>query len=394
MNPTPSPTPEPPPPARQIHFGRWTLLAAVIVAAAWYAGAAPRWRARDAAVDRSQRAGPTFVLVTRASSTNVAEPPVFPAEIKAWTEAQILPRATGYVRRWNAELGSRVKAGDLLAEIDAPEIEQELTKARADLAHAEAATALARTTATRWQELLKTAGVSEQETAEKTADLALRKAAEESARATVRRFEQLVGFTRVTAPFDGTITVRHVDVGELVSAGSTREMFHLADTARVRVFVHLPQALAATLDTNQAAELIPGESGTRRIPVRVARTAGQLEASTRTLLVEFDLDNPRGEFLAGGFTRVRFPESRTEPVLTVPANALIFHADGPQVAVVRDDNRVELRRVTLGRDLGPVVQIRAGISGTERIVLNPADSLHDGQSVQIRETATSSAAKP
>jgi membrane fusion protein (multidrug efflux system) len=389
MNPAPhDPTDSPPSsPARSVHLGRWAFAAVLLIGVAWYVGAAPRTRSRKATEHRAEQAGTPFVLVTRASSTNASESPTFPAEIKAWSEAQILPRATGYIRRWNVDLGARVKAGELLAEIEAPELEQELAQARANLDHAVAATALARTSATRWQALLLTAGVSEQETAEKVADVALKQAAEASAQAAVRRLEQLLGFTRITAPFAGTITVRRVEIGHLVSAGSPTELFHLADTSRVRVFVHLPQSLAATLVPDQAAELLPGDSNPRRIPVHVARTGGQLEAATRTLLVEFNVDNADGSLLAGGFTRVRFPDSRPEPVLTLPANCVLFRPEGPQVGLVGENGQVELRRVDLGRDLGPVIEIRSGLNGSERVILNPTDSLHNGQAVQVRETS-------
>lgn len=387
MNPSTPPSREPQNNARPVRLGRWALAAFVLVAVLWYLGAAPKWKARADTADRARQTDVPYVLVTHPSGTNGPEAATFPAELKAWTEAQILPRASGYIRAWHVDLGARVKAGELLAEIEAPELEQELAKARADLAHAEAATSLAETTSARWQDLLKTAGVSEQETAEKVADLALKKAAGESARASVRRLEQLIGFTRVTAPFDGMVTARRLDVGELVSSGSTRELFHLADTSRIRIFVHLPQSLASTLATHQAAELIPGETATRVIPVHVARTGGQLDAATRTLLVEFDVDNAKGEFIAGSFARVRFPENRPESVLTVPANSLVFHSEGPQVGVVRNDNVVEMRRITLGRDLGPVVEVRAGLAAADRVVMNPSDSLHDGQAVQIRPTA-------
>lgn len=394
MNPPSHTTPDSPAPERRVRLTPWIALAAGILVVAWYAGAAPRWRGRHAADLRAIKAGPAYVLVARPSATNAAEAPVFPAEMRPWTDAPIHPRATGYVRRWNADIGARVRAGDTLAEIDAPELEQDLARARADLAHAAAATGLAKTTAARWQDLLRTAGVSEQETAEKVADLALKQAAEESARASVRRLEQLVAFTRVAAPFDGTITARRLDVGELVTAGSGRELFHLADTTRLRISVRVPQPVAVGLAPGQAAELLPGDVATRVFPVRVARTAGQLDAATRTLLVEFEFDNTRGEVLAGSFARVRFPDNRPEPALTVPANALIFHAEGPQVAVVGDDGRVRLRRVLPGRDLGPAVEIRSGVTPSDRVVVNPSDSLHDGQEVQVREPEPAKPTKP
>ena len=390
-------SPEPSDPCvrtRPIRLLRWSVAIGLLLIVAWLAGAIPRWRARASASERTRHSGAPGVLIIHPSLAPPAEPPLLTAEIKAWAEAPILPRATGYVRRWMADLGAQVKTGDLLAEIEAPEIEQELGKARADLAHAEAATDLAKTTAERWQELLKTTGVSEQETAEKVADFALKKAAADSARASVRRLEQLSGFSRISAPFDGTITARHVNVGELVSAGSNHELFHLADTSRLRVFVHVPQPYAENIAVGQPVELFPGDTGGRQVAARVARTARQLESASRTLLIELEIDNVDGRLLAGGFARVRLPTAHGDPVLTVPANTLIFHADGPQVGVVGTNNTVELRRIIVGRDRGPVLEVRGGLTAADRVILNPADSLSSGQTVQVREAPAPTAAKP
>ncbi len=390
------PVSDPAVPARPICLARWGLAITVVVLGAWFAGAAPRWRNHAAAVDRIRQTGAPMVLVIHPRLAAPADPPIVPAEVKSWSEARILPRATGYVRSWSADLGARVKAGDVLAEIESPEIEQELARARADLAHADAATVLAQSTALRWRDLLKSASVSDQETAEKIADLALKQAAAESARADVRRLEQLIGFTHVTAPFDGTVTIRNLDIGELVSAGSTRELFHLADTRRLRVFVHVPQPFAEHLAIGQTVEVLPGDTSQLRIPARVARTAGQLEPATRTLLIELELDNASGALLAGTFARVCFPNAQGDPILTVPANTLILHAEGPQVGVVRPDKTVELRRITLGRDRGPVFEVRAGITADDWVILNPADSLHGGQKVAVRESGApaTATAKP
>ena len=309
-----------------------------------------------------------------------------PAEIKPWVETPIYARANGYLKRRLVDIGAHVEAGQLLAEIDTPELNQELERARAQQAQAEAALGLAQITATRWAGLLKTASVSEQEAAEKQADFKLKTAIAEAARAEVRRLEKLQAFSRVTAPFAGTITVRNIDSGDLIVAGTGKELFHLALTQKLRVFVQVPQAMARSIGSGQTAEMTVPELPGRSFTAKVIRTAGVIAADSRTLLVELEVDNSKDEIIAGSYAQVRFTEAKMEAVLTLPANTVLFRAEGPQIGIVQQDGKVELRTVKLGRDFGQRIEILAGVGPEDRVILNPSESLATGATVSITES--------
>jgi RND family efflux transporter MFP subunit len=259
------------------------------------------------------------------------------------------------------------------------------------LSQTQAALALARITAERWADLLKTASVSEQEAAEKQSDLALKQATLEGAQANVRRLEELQSFARVTAPFAGAITARRTDVGELIAAGSAKELFRLAQTETLRVYVRVPQIAARSVLPGQTAELTLPELPGRTFAAHVVRTAGAMDIQSRTLLTELEVDNSRGEILAGSYAQVRFPETKIAAGLTLPSNALLFRAEGPQAGVVRPDGTVELRSVKLGRDFGPTVEVLDGLSPADRVIINPSDSLTAGIKVRV---ANSQALEP
>jgi RND family efflux transporter MFP subunit len=227
--------------------------------------------------------------------------------------------------------------------------------------------------------------VSEQETAEKQADLALKSAMVGAARANAHRLEELQSFGRVLAPFAGTITMRRTEVGELIAPGSARELFHLAQTRTLRVFVHVPQSAARGVSAGQAAELTIPELSGRVFPAKVVRASGSLTADSRTLLVELEVDNSKGEILAGSYAQVKLTEAKVETPLTLPSNTLLFRAEGPEVGVVQADGKVVLHPVTLGRDFGPTVEVLAGVSPADRVILNPADSLVGGTTVRVAE---------
>jgi membrane fusion protein, multidrug efflux system len=280
------------------------------------------------------------------------------------------------------DIGGSVTNGQLLAEIDSPELNQELAKARADLALTEASRELARTTAARWQELLKTASVSEQEAAEKQADLATKTAAVESARATVRRLEELQTFERITAPFDGTIIARNTDVGRLVVADSGAELFRVAQTKTLRVFTHVPQTLSREVVPGRDAKLTLTEMPGRVFDAKVVRTAGALDPASRTLLTELEVDNARGELFAGAFAQVRFAGTGGQTKLTLPSNALLFRAEGPQVGLLGPDGKVELRPIKIGREFATTVEVLEGVTATDHVILNPFDSLTSGTVVR------------
>lgn len=365
----------------RLGLAAWLIFLVVVIAAA--AGLVPRLHQRhDLQAENKELAIPT-VIVTHAApggSTNVL---ALPAELKPFIEAPIYARASGYLKRFQTDLGARVQAGDLLAEIETPELDQELAQARAALAQARAALALASTSAARWSDLLKTASVSEQEAAEKRSDAALKEAVVQGAEANVRRLEELKGFTRVTAPFAGTVTLRRVDVGDLISAGSTRELFRLADTSRLRVQVRVPQTGARAMATGVVAQLTIPEWPGRTFAARVVRTAGAMDAASRTLLTELEADNASGELMAGGYAQVKFPDVRPGATLTLPSNTLLFRPEGALVGLVQAEGKVELRPIEMGRDFGPTVEVLSGVTREDQVILNPADSLTAGSQVRI-----------
>lgn len=367
-------------------LGRIALIAVGVIVVAVILGLLPRLRQRAALLAESKELATPTVIVVSPSSARGATAISLPAEVKALVEAPIYARANGYVKRWLVDIGTNVAAGQLLAEIDTPELNQELSRARAQLTQAEAALKLARTTANRWASLAKTDSVTEQEAVEKQSDLELKAAGVEAARAEVHRLEELAGFARITAPFAGIITARQTDVGQLVSAGSGRELFRLAQTGTLRVFVRVPQAAARTIAAGQNAELTLSELPGRVFAARVVRTAGAMDVASRTLLTELEVDNSQHEILAGSYAQVRIPEANPSAAMTLPSNTLLFRAEGPQVGVVRSDNKVELRRVKIGRDFGANVEILDGVQSTDRVILNPADSLVGGAVVRIADS--------
>jgi RND family efflux transporter MFP subunit len=369
------------------------IVAAVLIVIGTLAGLIPRSLHRNALRAETKELAIQTVSVVSPVPGKTAAGLTLPAEAKALVEAPIYARTSGYLKRYLVDIGAQVKAGDLLAEIDTPELNQELAQSRAQLAQADAALVLARTTAARWADLVKTSSVSEQEAAEKKADLELKSATVEAARASVRRLEDLQSFERVTAPFAGTIIARGTDVGQLVAASNGKELFHLAQTGTLRVYVRVPQAAAQGVAPGQMAELTIPELPGRVFPAKVVRTSGAMSADSRTLLAELEVDNSRGEILAGTYVQVRLADAKLDPTSTLPANTLLFRAEGPQVGVVGADGKVELRAVTLGRDFGPTVEIVGGVGPTDRVILNPADSLVGGTTVRVAETTAEPAGK-
>jgi RND family efflux transporter MFP subunit len=364
------------------------LLVVVVLGGAaglFVAGMLPKLKRQAGVAEQTRN-----LLVVRVRTGEATPAPIgvalaLPAELKPATEASLLARVTGYVRKWHVDLGDQVKAGQLLAELDTPELERELGRAEAQLTLAEAAHKLAESTAKRWQELFAAKTASSQETDEKQADLEFKGAAVNTARAEVQRLQQIAAFALISAPFAGTVTARHVDLGQLVEAGGNKELFHLADTSRLRVFIHVPQAYARGIKTGQPAELLLAELRGTPIPVRVVRTAGAIDAASRTLLVELEADNADGGLLAGGYAQVRLPGVDTDRPLAVSANALIFRAEGPMVVSVDAGGMARLHKVVLGRDFGSAVEVLEGLPPGGRVILNPPDSITEGVRVEVVE---------
>jgi membrane fusion protein (multidrug efflux system) len=367
---------------------------AVVLVIGFFVGAIPHWRQSKAARTYVQQVATITVAVVSPAPGKPDAGLMLPAEIRPWLVASIFAQVSGYLKTWLVDIGAHVKAGQVLAEIDTPEVNQQLEQARAQLVLAEANLKLAETTDARWQALLKRAAVSEQEAAEKAAAHAVAAANVEATAANVRRLEALQSFQRVTAPFAGTITLRNVDIGDLIIAGTGgRELFHLVQTEKLRVYVRVPEPEAPGVAPGQSAELTITEAPGRVFPVKVITTSEAVSPVSRTLEVELEADNAQGLILPGSYAQVRLSGAKPNPRLVIPSNALLFRAQGLQVGVVGTNNTVELRQVQVGRDFGQTIEILSGVTPADRVIVNPPDSLANGMVVRVAQPPPTPAAK-
>jgi len=324
------------------------------------------------------------VIVIQPKAAPPQEEIVLPSSLEAFTESPIYARTNGYLAHWYKDIGSKVQKGTLLADIETPEIDQELMQARAARDQAEAQLRLAKTSADRWETLRKMDAVAQQETDERSSGYTQGQAALASATANVRRLEQLESFKHVYAPFAGTITKRNTDIGALINAGNSgmnQELFVVALVNPIRVYVDVPEIYAPSVrrGVNASIELpsLPGQ----RFTGSVARTADAIDPGTRTLRTEIDVPNSDGKLLPGSYAQVHFGVHVATTRLSVPVNALLFRSEGPRAAIVGSDGKVHLKPVVIGRDYGTDVEILGGLETSESIVLNPSDSLEEGQPV-------------
>lgn len=373
----------------------WFVIALVIVIVLVAQGI---WSRHTAHAELERDAGEHSVQTVEIIKPTRMKPTqdlVLAGDIRAFSDAPIFARTNGYLKRWTVDIGAKVKKGQLLAEIDAPEINDQLRQARADAQTARANYLLAKTTADRWVQMAKNNSVSRQETDEKNGDMLAKEASLNAAQANVSRLEQLVSFQKIYAPFDGVVTARNTDVGQLIDAGSAamgRELFHIQDATTLRVFVDVPQAYARMVTVGLPAELLLNEERNRKFEGVTVRTAGAVDPVARTMRVEVGVKNPTGELLAGAYAQVRFHLTSANPSYTLPGNALLFRPDGVHAASVDANNRVKLLPITLGTDYGTRVSIVSGLSGDERVIVNPPDSIIDGAAVRIGQTKAPAAA--
>ncbi|MET3552771.1 efflux RND transporter periplasmic adaptor subunit [Burkholderia sp. 567] len=381
--------PETPPPRRGRKLA--VPLAAIAVAAALLAiGIVPRIDARAAQRHQvaAQQALPVTVLQPGAAPAD--QTLTLPGAVTPYAEASIYARTSGYIAHWSADIGTHVKAGQTLAQITAPDLDAQLRQARADAATAQANYDYAKSTALRWQDMLKTQSVSQQDTDTKVADMNAKRAMLSSAQANAAHLNELVSFESVTAPFDGVITARNVDVGTLVTAGGTPgspglsgELFHLEQTDTLRVFVDVPQDSATGVSTGTAVYLTTQQYPGRRFAAHVARSAGAIDPVTRTLRVEIDVDNRDGALLPGAYAQAHLLVPSAAPAFELPVSALLYRPNGVTVATVDANGRTALKTVQIGRDFGTHVEIVAGLGATDRVIDNPGDSIASGETVKI-----------
>jgi RND family efflux transporter MFP subunit len=343
-----------------------------------------RFRAGRALAKETEIDSVPTVVVVRPIAEKPDEELVLPATLQAYEESPIYARTSGYLLHWYKDIGSHVSKGDLLADIDTPEVDQELSQARAARQQSSAQLDIAKISAERWLNLRKTDSVSQQETDTQTSTYQQAQANLAAADANVRRLEQLESFKRVYAPFSGVLVKRNVDPGALINAGSAGiELFILARVDPLRVFINVPQAYSPAIKNGMPAFITLSEMPGQKFKGTVTRTAEAIDPATRTLLTEVDVPNKDGRLLRGSFGEVHFNPKIDVAKLTIPVNAMLFRKEGPRVAVVGPDNKVQLRPITIGRDYGATLEVLGGVSPDERVIVNPADSLDDGQVVKV-----------
>jgi RND family efflux transporter MFP subunit len=328
------------------------------------------------------------VTVIHPKRGELKEEIALPGNIQAFVDAPVYARTSGYLKKWYSDIGTRVKAGNLLAEIDSPEVDQQLAQAKAQLSTAQANLKLAEITMNRDLGLLKDA-IPKQDVDNAVGAYESDKATVEAAVANVKHLEQLVAFEKVLAPFDGLITARNTDIGQLVNAGNggaAQELFRISATDKLRIFVSVPQMYAQAAIAGVTADLTLIEAPGRHYAGKVVRNSGMIDPTTRTLLTEVDLENTSGKLMPGAYAEVHLKLPAATAALVLPVTALIFRAEGLEVAVVRDGNRAELVRVTQGRDFGTEVEITSGITAGDSVIINTPDSLTSGAPVRV-ETA-------
>ena len=378
-------------PARQTQpatkGGRLALIVLAILLLAGGFSVARRLTERGALAKETERLAIPTVGVTRPSTDSAADQLVLPAQLQAYVESAIYARTNGYLLRWTRDIGSHVTKGELLAEIATPEVDQELSQAQAARQQAEAQLQLAKSTAERWTNLRKTDSVSQQEADQQASAYTQAQANLAATDANVRRLQQLESFKHVFAPISGVITRRNTDVGALITAGSatqSKELFDIAQVDPLRVFVSVPQTNAPVIRAGLPAYIELREYPGQKFSGKVVRTADSIDPATRTLLTEIDVPNKDGHLLPGSYAEVHFAVPVLVTRMSIPVNAVLFRPEGPRVAVVGSDHKVHLKAINIGRDYGTKVEILGGLDPNDQIVVNPADSLEDGQEVNIK----------
>jgi RND family efflux transporter MFP subunit len=342
---------------------------------------------RALAVETERLAVPS-VAVVHPKPQAPEEQLVLPASLQAFTESPIYARTNGYLLKWYKDIGSKVTKGELLADIDTPELDQELSQARAARDQSNAQLQIAKTSADRWLALRKTDAVTQQETDERTSTLRQGEAVVASADANVRRLQQLESFKHIYAPFSGVLTKRNVDVGALINSGNTganKELFDIASVNPLRVYIDVPQTYAPSIHPGLRASIELAEFPGQKFDGVVVRSADAIDPATRTLHTEVDVPNPKGQLLPGAYAQVHFAVNVKTPRLTVPVNALLFRPEGPMAAVVGPDNKVQLKKIMIGRDFGTSLEVLEGVQPNDTLILNPSDSLEQGQQVQVAQ---------
>jgi RND family efflux transporter MFP subunit len=378
-------------------FGRVAINSAVLIAILGGLLTLQDGHARSVATatltQETQRAAILSVDVVHPSLGAASSEVILPASVQGFIDSPVYARTSGYLLHWYADIGTHAKKGELLAEIQTPELDQQVQQAESDLATAQANYQLAEITAARWQKLLQKNAVSQQETDQATSDLNARRATVSAQAANLRRLQQLQGFEKIYAPFDGVITARNTDIGDLIQAGENttpQELFHLSAINRLRIFVPVPEVYQSVLKSVRKVSISSDAYPRDHFTGTIARSSDAIDPLSRTLRVEVDIDNPNALLLPGAYVFVHLPLPADFQSLTIPSNALLFRKEGLRVGVVRDGH-VQLVPISIGHDYGDTVEVTAGLTRTDQVVLNPSDSLVSGTRVEIDPNAKTEA---
>jgi membrane fusion protein, multidrug efflux system len=372
------------PPRLKLYF----IIAAAVFALILVSGTFTRvFAAHKLAAATASASIPTVALIAPSAPTQ-APTLVLPGNVKAFYEAPIYAQVSGYLQNWTADIGAKVKAGEVLGTISTPNLDQQLAQAEANLNSAIASEKIAATTADRWNAMRVGDAVSQQDADQKNADNQSAHAATEAARAAVAGFQAQEGFKQIVAPFDGIVTARNTDIGDLITSGGSTPLFVVDDESRLRIYVSVPEAYAAEVKQSSGASFTVPDYPGRIFKAALAATAGAIDPNSGTLLVQFQADNQDGALQAGDYAQVTIALPADEQALSVPSSALMFRDNGMEVATLGPDNRVVVKPVTIARDFGNTVQIATGISKDDRIINNPPDALEAGDEVQVAQTNT------
>lgn len=386
-NPPPRPSPSP---RKKKQSNSWLWLIAVIFVVVLVVVVTfvviGRLHAQSQLKNVTQQMATPTVLVVRPEQGSPDVHLVLPGTVQPYIQSTVYAQVTGYLKRWLVDIGTPVKQGQLLAEIETPEIDQQLAAAQAAQVQNQATTDLSRITADRYNTLLHTNAVAQQDVDEKNGDLAVAEANLNAAKANVGRLQKTEAFKEVYAPFDGILTQRRVDVGDLVNAGTgstSQALFQISQTSTLRVYVRVPEMYSAEMTPGLSTKLEMASNPGQAVSGTLVRTSQAIDPASLTLLVEVDVDNKDGKLFPGGYAQVRFDVTLVHPPLVLPGNTLIFRAQGTQVGVVDSDNTVHLKDIKIGRDFGTKIEVVSGIDANDSVILNPSDSLGDGQKVKI-----------
>src|SRR5712671_386351 len=366
----------------------WVVLtiALIVVATLLASGIYSRVKARNTLNQETTRAALPSVSVVSPKQTAPAEEIILPGNVEPYISSPIYSRTNGYLKKWYVDIGGRVKQGQLLAVIETPEVDQQLQQARSNLLTAQANLELASITKTRYQGLLKSKAVSQQDVDNAVGTYNANKAIVEADQAAVEQFSALVSFEKIYAPFDGIITARNTDIGDLINSGSNSntktDLFHIAQPGKLRVYVNVPEEYSRGIKVGMTADLSLAEFPGRKFQGTLVRTSEDINLTTRTLLIEIDVDNPSGTLLTGSYAEVHLAVPTQASTFLLPVNALLFRSEGLRVAIVKD-GKVTLTAVTPGHDFGNQIEIVAGLKPDDQVIINPPDSIVSGQQVQI-----------